>query len=189
MTTPDTKDWTWVLHRPCPDCGFEASAIAREEVGGLIRANAASWTVLLTERPTAELRRRPADEVWSDLEYACHVRDVLRMFRVRLRLMLDQDGSLFPSWNQNEAAVADGYNEQDPARVASELSAAAAELASAFESVSGEQWQRSGERGDGAKFTADSLARYLIHDVVHHLHDVTASDAEAHTDGLQGQAR
>ena len=20
---PDTKDWTWVLDRPCPDCGFE----------------------------------------------------------------------------------------------------------------------------------------------------------------------
>ena len=21
---PDTKDWTWVLQRPCPDCGFDA---------------------------------------------------------------------------------------------------------------------------------------------------------------------
>lgn len=21
---PDTKDWTWVLDRPCPECGFEA---------------------------------------------------------------------------------------------------------------------------------------------------------------------
>ena len=19
---PDTKDWTWVLDRPCPECGF-----------------------------------------------------------------------------------------------------------------------------------------------------------------------
>ena len=24
--TPDTKDWTWVLERPCPECGFEAAA-------------------------------------------------------------------------------------------------------------------------------------------------------------------
>ena len=24
--TPDTKDWTWVLERPCPECGFEALA-------------------------------------------------------------------------------------------------------------------------------------------------------------------
>jgi hypothetical protein len=20
---PDTKDWTWVLRRPCPECGFD----------------------------------------------------------------------------------------------------------------------------------------------------------------------
>ena len=24
--TPDTKSWTWVLERACPDCGFDASA-------------------------------------------------------------------------------------------------------------------------------------------------------------------
>ncbi|HEY5013683.1 MAG TPA: DinB family protein, partial [Acidimicrobiia bacterium] len=33
MITPDTKDWTWVLERPCPECGFDASAFAREQVG------------------------------------------------------------------------------------------------------------------------------------------------------------
>ncbi|PVY29285.1 hypothetical protein C7458_10631 [Williamsia muralis] len=25
---PDTKNWTWVLERPCPDCGFDPSEIA-----------------------------------------------------------------------------------------------------------------------------------------------------------------
>src|SRR5690242_18838112 len=24
QVVPDTKDWTWTLERPCPDCGFEA---------------------------------------------------------------------------------------------------------------------------------------------------------------------
>ena len=23
----DTKDWTWVLERPCPDCSFDAAAL------------------------------------------------------------------------------------------------------------------------------------------------------------------
>ena len=23
---PDTKDWTWVLDRPCEECGFDATA-------------------------------------------------------------------------------------------------------------------------------------------------------------------
>jgi hypothetical protein len=38
--TPDTKDWTWVLERQCPDCGFEASAFARNSIGQIIRDNA-----------------------------------------------------------------------------------------------------------------------------------------------------
>src|SRR6478752_1853533 len=25
-STPDDADWTWVLTRPCPDCGFAAAA-------------------------------------------------------------------------------------------------------------------------------------------------------------------
>jgi len=29
---PDTKDWTWVLERPCPECGFDATAIAVTEL-------------------------------------------------------------------------------------------------------------------------------------------------------------
>ena len=29
-----------------------------------------------------------------------------------------------------------------------------------------------GSRSDGAHFSVDSFARYLIHDPVHHLHDV-----------------
>ena len=29
---PDDKNWTWVLARPCPDCGFEAAAVDVREL-------------------------------------------------------------------------------------------------------------------------------------------------------------
>jgi hypothetical protein len=29
---PDTKDWTWVLERRCPECGFEAGAVTAPQV-------------------------------------------------------------------------------------------------------------------------------------------------------------
>jgi len=29
--TPDTKDWTWVLARPCPECGFDTQAFRYAE--------------------------------------------------------------------------------------------------------------------------------------------------------------
>jgi Mycothiol maleylpyruvate isomerase N-terminal domain len=107
---PDTKDWTWVLRRPCPE---------------------------------------------------------------RLRLMLTVDDPRYPDWDQDATAVADRYGEQDPADVAVALAGAADQLASRFASVSDEQWSRTGTRSDGARFTVESFARYLIHDPIHHLYDVT----------------
>ena len=42
-----------------------------------------------------------------------------------------------------------------------------------FAAVSGDQWRRPGRRSDGAVFTVESFGRYLVHDPVHHLYDVT----------------
>ncbi|MFF2616508.1 DinB family protein [Kitasatospora sp. NPDC001261] len=169
---PDTKDWTWVLERPCPDCGLETPRVVREDVAGMVRANAEGWLAVLAG-DVEGLRRRPAPGVWSDLEYACHVRDVFRLFEVRLNLMLDLEDPLFPNWDQDETAVAERYGEQDPKVVAGELAEAAETLAAAFERVAGAQWARTGNRSDGARFTVESFSRYLIHDPVHHLFDVT----------------
>jgi hypothetical protein len=169
---PDSKDWTWVLQRPCPECGFDTSAFPREDVVGMIEANAAAWHEVLTG--CDDVRTRPEPGKWSALEYGCHVRDVLRLYDYRLGLILTQDDPLFPNWDQDETAVAERYGEQDPATVAAELSAAAAAIAEHFRTVSGDQWQRTGNRSDGAAFTTETFARYFIHDPVHHLHDVSA---------------
>jgi len=40
---PDTKDWTWVLERPCPECGFDTGGFPVEAVPQMIIANAAAW--------------------------------------------------------------------------------------------------------------------------------------------------
>jgi hypothetical protein len=168
---PDTKDWTWVLTRACPECGFDARSFPREEVAERTRGNAARWRELLAGRD--DLRTRPAPGTWSPLEYACHVRDVFTLFDERLRLMLTLDDPLFPNWDQDETAVAERYGEQDPAEVAVQLGRAGDAVAARFASVAGEQWARTGSRGDGARFTVESFARYFLHDPVHHLYDVT----------------
>ena len=118
----------------------------------------------------ADVRVRPDDATWSALEYAAHVRDVFRIYDYRLGLMQEQDDPLFPNWDQDETAVAERYNEQDPAVVSDELVAAAASLADAFDGVT--DWSRPGRRSDGVAFTIETFAKYFIHDPVHHLHDV-----------------
>jgi DinB superfamily len=173
---PDDKDWTWVLERPCPECGFDAATVPPESVAALLRANAAVWARLL-EQPDDAVRRRPAEDRWSLLEYGCHVRDVCVLYHERLDLMLQQDDPLYPNWDQDAAAAVARYGEQDPRVVSVQLQEAAAGLADAFDGVRGDQWLRPGRRGDGARFSVAGFSRYLLHDPVHHVYDVTGRRA------------
>lgn len=166
----DNKNWTWVLDEVCPECEFDVRTFPVEEMGAMIRANAAEWAELLATGKN--LRRRPDPDHWSPVEYACHVRDVYRLFDERLKMMLEQDDPTYPDWDQNATAVEDRYDRQKPADVAGQIVKAADALASRFDTVSGDQWDRAGRRSDGSVFTVATFARYLIHDPVHHLWDV-----------------
>ena len=170
---PDDKDWTWVLERVCGECGFDVRSFPREQVGPMIRDNAVEWRAILDDDPD-RLRRRPDETTWSALEYACHVRDVLRLYDERLALMLAEDGPRYPNWDQDETAVEARYDLAEPSQVATELARAAERMATRFDDVSSDGWDRTGFRGDGASFTVETFARYLIHDPVHHVHDVEA---------------
>ncbi|TCJ93511.1 DinB family protein [Nocardia alba] len=172
MIVPDTKNWTWVLERPCSECGFEAEATAYSAVPAVVLDSATRIGSAL-EREDA--RVRPDALTWSVLEYGAHVRDVCRIFDTRLALMLDGDGveaPRFENWDQDATAVADRYDRQDPAVVAGELSLAADRVAAAFGAVPADRLDLRGARSDGSLFTVSSLGRYFVHDLVHHVHDV-----------------
>ena len=171
MITPDDKDWTWVLEQTCPECGFDASTCTHTDVADLIRANAAQWQALHDDGRIAS--GRPDPQTWSSLEYACHVRDVFARFDQRMELMLTEDDPPFANWDQDVTAEEDGYDGQDPGVVIADLVANAAVIARRLDGVHGDQWERTGRRSDGNTFTMATLSRYLIHDPVHHLWDVS----------------
>ncbi|HLS78139.1 MAG TPA: DinB family protein [Nocardia sp.] len=199
---PDVKDWTWVLERPCPECGYDAAVVDYDAVPAAARANADRLRAALN-RPDA--RQRPRLDTWSPTEYAAHVRDVCRVFVLRVAVITGRtpvdpgipafdpgiadpvtggggpapgraeaadDVPAFAAWDQDATAVADRYHEQDPAEVAEQLTEAAAAVAAAFASVPPDRRGLRARRGDGSTFTVDSLARYFLHDLVHHVHDV-----------------
>lgn len=168
---PDGKDWTWVLRTRCDECGFAASDVAPQDVGGTVRDLVPRWVAALHR---ADARDRPAPDVWSTLEYGAHVRDVMRVFGERARLMIEQDDPLFDDWDQDATALADRYDLQDPAVVADELALAAEATADRFDAATAAQWERTGQRSNGSLFTVRTLGQYFLHDVVHHLHDVAA---------------
>ncbi|MHB8380369.1 MAG: DinB family protein [Acidimicrobiales bacterium] len=169
---PDTKDWTWVLERPCVECGFNATDHPPATFSRVIRDNAVQWTGVL-QRDNVHLRTR--EDRWSALEYACHVRDVYRLFDERLRLMLEEDGPVFQNWDQDVTAFEERYDLQDPAIVSGELLDAAALYADRFDTVTPLAWDRPGTRSNGSLFTVRSLGTYGLHDPFHHLWDVSRS--------------
>ena len=166
---PDTKDWTWVLERTCPECGFDPDLVHRDGLPDALRASAKAWPTRLAE-PDAAIRS--AQDAWSPVEYACHVRDVHLLFDERVGRMLAEDDPGFADWDQDRTAVDSRYGEQDPATVARELVEAAEAVARRYDAVVGDQWERSGRRSDGSVFTVGSLGAYHLHDVVHHAWDV-----------------
>jgi hypothetical protein len=178
--TPDDKNWTWVLDRECPECGFESSRVRSDEIAPLVLANAELWRDLL-EGDANELRQRRRPDRWSPLEYGCHVRDVLRIFDERINMLLRFDDPLFENWDQDRTAAEDHYELQEPQTVAGELHEAAETLAADFETVDGPTWQRRGRRSDGASFTVVTIGQYMLHDVVHHLWDVTGERSTSST--------
>ena len=87
--------------------------------------------------------------------------------------MLTEDNPTFDSWDQDATAVSSRYDAADPEQVADELEAAAQAFVARLAAVDGDQRDRRGSRSDGAAFTVATFSQYFLHDVVHHLWDVT----------------
>ena len=170
----DTKDWTWILEQPCPECGFDGRRYPRAQYSAVVRDVGAGWQRVLSS-DAARLRERPRPDCWSALEYGCHVRDVFAIFRQRIELMLATDGVAFADWDQDATAAEERYDLADPADVATTLAANADRMASVFAAVPEDAWSHHGVRSDGARFTVETIGRYLLHDPIHHLHDVGAA--------------
>ncbi len=127
--------------------------------------------------------------MWSVTEYAAHVRDVHEVFAQRLDLMLgaaEDRPPEFANWDQDAAALEGRYDLAQPAAVAAVLSERADAVAAAYDAVEPAAYDRVGHRSNGSTFTVLTLARYHLHDLVHHLWDVrrelTVAAYDARTD-------
>ena len=165
---PDNRDWTFVITEGCEECGFRPQTPGT--TGERLRATIPVWREALAG---SDSRVRPSRAVWSTVEYACHVCDTCRIMRQRLALMLAEDHPTFANWDQDATAVEKDYFHRAPAETAEEYAVEAEATASAFDAVQPAQWQRPGRRSNGSPFTVATLAVYFLHDIEHHIFDVT----------------
>lgn len=163
----ETVDWSFVVDDGCTQCAY--SPHPDEETSVRLRAAVRRWQVVLA-RP--DVRDRPDPAVWSPLEYACHVSDMLRLLNERVDQMMAVNTPHFANWDQDQVAVERRYFWADPNATEANMVHQSHAVLLALSRVKGELWTRSGQRSDGVEFTISSLCRFVVHDVEHHLHDV-----------------
>ena len=142
-----------------------------------------STTALAALLPTLgdeALRRRPRPEVWSPVEYACHVRDVLLTFAVRVHRGVVEDRPMLDPMYADWRAERFGYAADSPGgppRGAGGRRAAG--FADEVRAVPDDAWDRTVVRRPEEERTVRWLVRQAAHECVHHLADVTASVSPA----------
>lgn len=153
---------------PCALCGQDVRGVPVRDLGATLAHTARRWATLLeTSVETADgsdaVRQRPQPDVWSVLEYACHVRDVLSFAHHDLHVVLADPSMGASDFDGVSAAASGNYREQMVDAVAADVVVAAAEVARASQRLPRE---------------ADSVAvmrvRWALHEALHHLVDAAA---------------
>jgi hypothetical protein len=160
----------------CEECGFDYEALDPAEIPASLRSFAKRYRAPLSrflpgEDGDAVVRQRPAPEVWSALEYAAHVRDVLAGYDRWIAQCLTEDRPVLEGPGPDDLAAAGRYNEDDPAAVAEAVGANAERLATTVEAVPADGWERAGVRW-GEERSVLLMARRAVHEGGHHLLDI-----------------
>jgi DNA segregation ATPase FtsK/SpoIIIE, S-DNA-T family len=159
----------------CEQCGFDYAELVVSEAPEQFRERVSAIVDRLSRHAPDVLRIRPSPTVWSALEYGCHVRDVLLVQRDRALLALVEDNPQFPPMYREERVANARYDSQGPAELGEELKVAVNMLAK----LAGELTEKELSRPCVYNFPEPTqrdvgwLFRHTMHEVVHHLMDVT----------------
>ena len=114
-------------------CGFEWDAADPDEIGLRITKRAADIADLIAGNSLPDVRTSP--EVWSPLEYAGHVRDVLFNLRDRLVVAINENNPLCKGLFGAPRIELGLYQGDAPDLVAQELTTAAALFARTWDRI------------------------------------------------------
>lgn len=167
----------------CAQCGFDwevetASVQAqladigsryRQTISSILPGPASATDI------DAALRTRPAEGVWSTLEYLAHVRDVLPFYEARIRRVLSEERPVMTVGVRfAELAEIRHYRDDDVAAVLDELEQRATAITELIDRLTPDDWLRVGIGSEGGERTISMLAKRLAHEAHHHLQDIEA---------------
>lgn len=162
----------------CDECGYSYDEGLAWSAGTAI-VDEARGIGHAIERLGERSRRRPSADVWSPLEYACHVRDVLLAQRERVLLARQVDCPTPAPMGRDARVVMEGYAEQDPTSVARQLSDAAELFENVLDRL-GDDWDRTliYNFPHPTERSLRWVAVHTLHEVVHHRRDVETARSD-----------
>jgi MOSC domain-containing protein YiiM len=165
----------------CESCGFVWELVAAAELASRLADIGPSYRRLMLppDRPsdwTTRAATRPAPEVWSAVEYACHVRDVLLTNRERLFTTLVLDEPAFTPMFRDERVQLAGYASEDLIDVVVQIELSSAMLARAVARLDRSQLARTCHYGYPAPAVRSLtwVGAQTVHEAEHHLADIAA---------------
>jgi hypothetical protein len=159
-------------HERCEACGFDGATYDDAALLAAVRDLGPRWRALIASAG-AELRLRPAPEVWSAIEYAAHSRDITALHGFGVEQALTIDEPVLPGIDADELieSAAATYADADPEQVANALESEANRLAQLADDAGPEQWSRGLTIGD-ERAEVRRLLEHALHDSLHHVGDV-----------------
>jgi hypothetical protein len=158
---------------PCAQCGFAYDIRRAPDAAAAVQESVAEISSILRTKDI-DVRARPRPDVWSPLEYGCHVRDVLLVQRERVLMARRANGASCTPMGREERVGHDGYNEQEPGDVARQLTDAATLFGNVLARLATEDWDRTVVYNypETHERSLRWLAIHTVHDVQHHLADI-----------------
>jgi DinB superfamily len=133
-----------------------------------LEAGPASVADAVKGRDADTLRKRPAPDKWSALENACHIRDIERVYSSRFTMVAFGEKPKLWMLDNDKAAAAREYNEDDIAAVLKEWKRLRAETLTLLRALPDVAWQRTGHHPTRGEKTIEELANVLAgHDESH----------------------
>ena len=162
----------------CDECGFQWSSVSPDTAADALRSLGRRYQAPLTrflagEDPDELVRRRPDESTWSVLEYAAHIRDVLRVWNWGVKQAAAEDGFVFPraDIDPDRTARDAAYNEHDRLTTAAEIADSAERFAVRTEKLSPEEWRHTATF-DPDTVTVEWMVGKALHEGHHHLLDI-----------------
>jgi DinB family protein len=156
----------------CDACAFDFAAIDVPDALAAITSLPLQVRSAVAVASDIALRRRPAPDVWSAMEYVCHLRDVYATYTIRLHRVRTEDSPAVEPMFSDLRAIRFRYAQLPLLPVLDELESHIAGFRDEAATLAPQDWRRTVSRRPEELRTARWLVRQALHEGRHHLADI-----------------